>query len=88
MSGNSAMVNCSKVLAGFRTRQEEMRALVDLAFPPDSRVWPIGVKTGNWGGTVMRLSGLDRRAMAADYVCVAWDNGNRYAVPCDDIERR
>lgn len=78
----------SVTLAELRERQKLVRDFVDVAFPAGARVWPIGVKTGNWGGTVERLDAVDRVSMAADYVLVSWDNGNRYAVPFDEIERR
>lgn len=65
-----------------------VREMSDLAFPPGSRVCPIGVTTGNWGGTVWELDEYMRRTMAADVVFVHWDNGNKYAVPIDDIELR
>lgn len=75
-------------LTYLREEQQRVRIAVDAAFPPGTRVWPVGVTTGNWGGTVAKRGENDRRRTAADFVFVEWDNGNRYAVAVDEIERR
>jgi len=76
-----------RMIQEFRDMQVRVREAVEEAFPNGARVWPIGVTTGNWGGTVQHLEGHERRATAAHMVFVHWDNGNKYCVALDEIER-
>lgn len=56
-------------------------------FPPGARVQPIGTTTGNWGATVRAIDEHHRKELAADMVFLDWDNGNKFAVRIDEIER-
>jgi hypothetical protein len=56
-------------------------------FPPGTRVQPIGTTTGKWGATVSEIDEHHRRELSADMVFLDWDNGNKFAVNIDEIER-
>jgi len=66
--------------------RKQMLAETEQRFPPGSRVRPVGTTTGNWGATVRELDEHHRRDLSADMVFLDWDNGNKFAVPIDDIE--
>lgn len=81
------MDEVADLLATYREIGDQLIDLVAAAFPPGCRVRPPGVTSPNWIGSVETLEGYDRKAMAADLVWVVWDNGNRYAVRVDELER-
>lgn len=71
----------------YRVAREKMLEVTMREFPEGTRVQPIGVKTGNWGATVRKIDEFERRAMSADMVFLDWDNGNKFAVRIDEIEK-
>ena len=75
------------MIADYREVRGRMLALTESLFPAGCRVAPVGCKSDKWHGTVRELDKYSRRDRSADSVCVDWDNGNKYAVPVDEIER-
>lgn len=75
-----------KQIESYRQARDAMIEMTAAAFPPGTRVQPIGTTTGNWGATVRKIDQHHRRELSADMVFLDWDNGNKFPCKIDEIE--
>lgn len=75
------------MLAEYREVRDRMLATTELLFPAGARVCPVGNQSPKWHATVREVDKYHRRDMSADMVFVDWDNGNRFSIKIDEIER-
>lgn len=80
-------MNQQDTINAYRLARESMLAETVKSFPAGTRVQPVGTTTGNWGATVLDIDDHHRRDLSADMVFLSWDNGNKFAVRIDEIER-
>jgi len=71
----------------YRDVRERMLSATVAAFPAGARVQPKGTTSGNWGATVRDIDKHHRKNLSPDMVFLDWDNGNKFAVCIDEIER-
>ena len=76
-----------ELLEVYRQAKLDTKKAVAKEFPVGTRVRPVGVTAANCRGTVNSMSEQNRRQLAADHILVAWDDGYRFSVAVDSIER-